>query len=279
MEDLMVNFEVNIPEAEMGWLHGCIMGRLKDNLEVKWMEEVKIQVWHYNFFEGLGNRWGKLVRLDDDTMNKCRFDIARMLVFVDSIFRIPPIVTVHLKGTDFKILVTMDEYEDMEHEKSTDVEEGALYDEVMKTGKVDKKYHNRSKEVKDIKGRKEGEEIVQHEDFDLGVRINNCNTDVGGGSRMTEEEMIGGDVGLSKSQETKKGDQGIASIGEGRGRQDSDRSISDEDIMHRNSVVLKEAQLTWEIGNKLGIIFEGHKDMVISKFVEMEYEDRRGRRV
>ena len=74
------------------------------------LEEVHMQVWHEIFFVYLGNNWGSFVSLDDDTFNRRRFDIARMLVLMESRLRIPSPVTVKVKGISLKILISVEQW-------------------------------------------------------------------------------------------------------------------------------------------------------------------------
>ena len=73
------------------------------------LEEVPLYIWHKIFFESLGNRWGSFVCLDECTANRSRFDIARMLVRVKSSLNIPSTVSVNVRGSEFRILVAVEE--------------------------------------------------------------------------------------------------------------------------------------------------------------------------
>ena len=75
------------------------------------LEEVLMQVWHEIFFLSLGNNWGSFVSLDDCTINRRRFDIARMLVLVESRLKIPSSATVKVRGISFKILISVEDSE------------------------------------------------------------------------------------------------------------------------------------------------------------------------
>ncbi|XVE81905.1 hypothetical protein DITRI_Ditri15bG0103600 [Diplodiscus trichospermus] len=55
----------------------------------------------------------------------------------------------------------------------------------------------------------------------------------------------------------------------------SDFSISDEDIEHRNSIILREAEETWKISSVLGLVFDKDKKELIEVFKNLEEEDRR----
>ncbi|XVE81148.1 hypothetical protein DITRI_Ditri15bG0039400 [Diplodiscus trichospermus] len=269
-----------------------------------------------------------------------------MLVLVKSRFRIPPVVTIQIKGSEYKILVPMDDYKDIEIEEITDKEEGTMLDESMEFGMVDGEQHNRGKVAEDMKGHDEGEETMHYGDFDPGVCCDSCNFEVGSGSRLIEEEIIGGekrqnndwlicvleadipwmDEMSNKScrmligKENNASNMGVTlfnnngveeerfrfdgpievncTIGPGKeymddptkdpevkellrlekevNIEDSDISISDEDIMHWNSIILKEANLIWETSKQLGVIFEVDKEKIISRLVEMKFEDWRG---
>ena len=54
-------------------------------------------------------------------------------------------------------------------------------------------------------------------------------------------------------------------------------SLSDEDIEHRNYVILKEAEATWEVSQTLGITFDSEKSQLIEVFKKLEEDERRGK--
>ena len=57
----------------------------------------------------------------------------------------------------------------------------------------------------------------------------------------------------------------------------SELPISDEDIEHKNSMILKEVEATWKVSSVLGITFDRDKNQVIEVFKEFEENDRRVR--
>ncbi|XVE74376.1 hypothetical protein DITRI_Ditri12bG0011800 [Diplodiscus trichospermus] len=57
----------------------------------------------------------------------------------------------------------------------------------------------------------------------------------------------------------------------------SDISISDDDIEHRNRILLQEAEATWEVSSVLGLVFDREKERMIEVFHSLEKEDRIGR--
>ena len=56
----------------------------------------------------------------------------------------------------------------------------------------------------------------------------------------------------------------------------SDSSLSDGDIEHRNSVILKKAIATWEVSQALGISFHGDKNQLIDMFKKLEADESLG---
>ena len=56
-----------------------------------------MDVWHEKFLASLGNNWGSFISLDDSTLHKKRFDIARLLVSVESRLRIPSSMNVKVR--------------------------------------------------------------------------------------------------------------------------------------------------------------------------------------
>ncbi|XVE89617.1 hypothetical protein DITRI_Ditri20bG0010300 [Diplodiscus trichospermus] len=57
----------------------------------------------------------------------------------------------------------------------------------------------------------------------------------------------------------------------------SDCSISNENIDHKNWILLKEAEATWEVSSVLGLVFDRDKERMIEVFHNLEKKDRMGR--
>ncbi|XVF15206.1 hypothetical protein REPUB_Repub09cG0130500 [Reevesia pubescens] len=74
------------------------------------LEEVPLQAWNETFFRSLGDKWGSFLKLDKSTSSRSRFDIARLLVLVDSKLSIPSSVTIEVRGIQFKILVSIEDF-------------------------------------------------------------------------------------------------------------------------------------------------------------------------
>ena len=77
------------------------------------LEEVLFQVWHEKFFVSLGNSWGSFVNLNDNTIQRKRLDIKRMLLSVENRLRIPSSVNVKIRGKSFKILISVEDSENV----------------------------------------------------------------------------------------------------------------------------------------------------------------------
>ncbi|XVF51713.1 hypothetical protein PTKIN_Ptkin04bG0206600 [Pterospermum kingtungense] len=73
------------------------------------LEEVPLYLWNFNFFNSLGDAWGTFLKMDVDTENKSRFDVANILVLVESKFHIPSVVNVKSREKVHKIFVTLEE--------------------------------------------------------------------------------------------------------------------------------------------------------------------------
>ncbi|XVE52808.1 hypothetical protein DITRI_Ditri02bG0153900 [Diplodiscus trichospermus] len=52
-------------------------------------------------------------------------------------------------------------------------------------------------------------------------------------------------------------------------------SISDDDREHKNSVIRKETEATWEVCSVLGIVFHRERDQMIEVFRRLEKDDKR----
>ncbi|XVE68886.1 hypothetical protein DITRI_Ditri09bG0105200 [Diplodiscus trichospermus] len=61
---------------------------------------------------------------------------------------------------------------------------------------------------------------------------------------------------------------------ESRKNEVSDQSISDEDIENRNALILKEAELDWEMSSTLGLVFVKSRPQMTEIFANLEMEDR-----
>ncbi|XVF49150.1 hypothetical protein PTKIN_Ptkin03bG0245300 [Pterospermum kingtungense] len=73
------------------------------------LEEVPLQLWNLKFFESLGNHWGSFIQVYEPTQLKTKLDMARMLVCVDSLAKIPAMINVNTNGYDHRIIIAIKE--------------------------------------------------------------------------------------------------------------------------------------------------------------------------
>ncbi|XVF41900.1 hypothetical protein PTKIN_Ptkin01aG0317600 [Pterospermum kingtungense] len=73
------------------------------------LEEVPLHLWDCKFFKALGDLWGIFLEVDPATASRSRFDVAKILVIVDSRFKIPLVVSVKNGDCVFKIKVSLEE--------------------------------------------------------------------------------------------------------------------------------------------------------------------------
>ncbi|XVF78456.1 hypothetical protein PTKIN_Ptkin14bG0134900 [Pterospermum kingtungense] len=106
------------------------------------LQEVPLHVWDMSFFKTLGDKWGSFIRLDYNAVEKKRFDIARMLVSVESAMKIPSVVSIKQECRDFKILVSIDD--DLEIKDDQEIQPGseAAMDESGRRTKEDEQLPN-----------------------------------------------------------------------------------------------------------------------------------------
>ncbi|KAL4366522.1 hypothetical protein GQ457_05G033590 [Hibiscus cannabinus] len=74
--------------------------------------EVPLQVWNERFFQGICGRWGTVLRIDDDTAAKNRFDEARVLIQVQRVTSIPDKLVISINGARYCLKVRVDEFEE-----------------------------------------------------------------------------------------------------------------------------------------------------------------------
>ncbi|WRX31362.1 protein of unknown function DUF4283 - like 10 [Theobroma cacao] len=65
------------------------------------LDDIPIFLWQKVLFEGIGNSWGRLVKVDKDTEEKRRFDCAMILVEVLCKSKITPMIRVEAKGLEY----------------------------------------------------------------------------------------------------------------------------------------------------------------------------------
>ncbi|XVF31076.1 hypothetical protein REPUB_Repub16aG0114300 [Reevesia pubescens] len=74
------------------------------------LEEVPLQVWKETFFKSFGDKWGYLIKLDNNTSNRSRLDFARFLVLMESTLSISSTVMIEVQCWKFKVLVSIEDF-------------------------------------------------------------------------------------------------------------------------------------------------------------------------
>ncbi|KAL4279420.1 hypothetical protein GQ457_03G025840 [Hibiscus cannabinus] len=99
-------------------------GRVMDGYRIKgYDEKKKVKVWvtiqdippsvepNVFFFTTIGRKWGSVLKIDDNTLNRNRFDKARMLVAVQKVSHIPARNVILFNGRCQEIRLRMEEYD------------------------------------------------------------------------------------------------------------------------------------------------------------------------
>ncbi|KAK8993756.1 hypothetical protein V6N11_007976 [Hibiscus sabdariffa] len=67
------------------------------------MEEVSICIWHPSMFSGIVSRWGTVIKVEEETMEKERLGIAKILAYIGKKSDIPSEITVDVDGGDTRL--------------------------------------------------------------------------------------------------------------------------------------------------------------------------------
>ncbi|KAK8624970.1 hypothetical protein V6N13_089854 [Hibiscus sabdariffa] len=76
------------------------------------IEGLPLEAWTEPVIRLIGGRWGKVIQVDADTVNRNRVDAARILIGVKCLSNIPPFISVSLNGSGFLLKVSTSEFED-----------------------------------------------------------------------------------------------------------------------------------------------------------------------
>ncbi|KAE8676231.1 putative ring finger protein [Hibiscus syriacus] len=76
------------------------------------LSDVPLLVWSESFFMKLGSLWGKMLLVEDDTCNRSRFDVARILLEVHYASDIPEKVSIVCNGRLYSIKITIEAQEE-----------------------------------------------------------------------------------------------------------------------------------------------------------------------
>ncbi|KAL4361216.1 hypothetical protein GQ457_04G028760 [Hibiscus cannabinus] len=74
--------------------------------------DVPLGIWSSEFFNNLGNRWGEVLKVDEETDLLLRFDYAKLLIQVQKISSIPDRISIVVNGVTHQIKVTTEFFEE-----------------------------------------------------------------------------------------------------------------------------------------------------------------------
>ncbi|KAL4379654.1 hypothetical protein GQ457_02G016420 [Hibiscus cannabinus] len=76
------------------------------------LENVPLVAWNNSVFSTIVSRWGSVIKIEDDTSQKNRFDSARILTGVRCLSAIPAGVSIFINGVSYFIKISTSSYED-----------------------------------------------------------------------------------------------------------------------------------------------------------------------
>ncbi|KAL4386551.1 hypothetical protein GQ457_09G024140 [Hibiscus cannabinus] len=76
------------------------------------IEGMPLEAWNDSNFVSIANLWGNVIRLDTDTIEKRRLDVARVLVGISCLSIIPPFISIELKGNIHYLRISTAEFGD-----------------------------------------------------------------------------------------------------------------------------------------------------------------------
>ncbi|KAK9003368.1 hypothetical protein V6N11_060932 [Hibiscus sabdariffa] len=121
------------PRHEMDWLNLCLVGQIKGMYNPDLVQQallsdgvdchkklkvwvhlhgVPLSVWHDNFFSHVSSKWGVVLKIDEETSGKSRFDVAKILLSVSSVPDIPMSLPILVNQKEFQIRVSTVPYEE-----------------------------------------------------------------------------------------------------------------------------------------------------------------------
>ncbi|KAK8697339.1 hypothetical protein V6N13_113491 [Hibiscus sabdariffa] len=130
-------YHFSIPVKELAWMDCCLVGQIKgmydagfveqalisDGFKVKFsslkklkvwvtLENVPLVAWSNSVFSSIASRWERVIKIDDDTSQKNRFDNARILLGLKCMSDVPSGVCVFINGISYQIKISVSCYED-----------------------------------------------------------------------------------------------------------------------------------------------------------------------
>ncbi|KAK8661204.1 hypothetical protein V6N13_052102 [Hibiscus sabdariffa] len=78
------------------------------------MEVVPICIWHQSFFNCIVSSWGTLIKIDEETARRERFDRAKILTLVNKKADIPSTIKIAVEGKKYLIRIQTEDYQEEE---------------------------------------------------------------------------------------------------------------------------------------------------------------------
>ncbi|KAK8637240.1 hypothetical protein V6N13_064664 [Hibiscus sabdariffa] len=76
------------------------------------IEGLPLEVWNESSLVTIASQWGNVIRLDTDTAERNRLDIAKILLGVKGLSSIPPFLSIEVNGVSHFLRVSITEFED-----------------------------------------------------------------------------------------------------------------------------------------------------------------------
>ncbi|KAL4319692.1 hypothetical protein GQ457_18G003410 [Hibiscus cannabinus] len=76
------------------------------------IEGIPLEACNESVLVSIGSQWGEVIRLDPDTAERNRLDIAKILIGVNCLSAIPPLALIEVNGVVHKLRIAKAEYDD-----------------------------------------------------------------------------------------------------------------------------------------------------------------------
>ncbi|KAK8661613.1 hypothetical protein V6N13_091211 [Hibiscus sabdariffa] len=94
---------LNMERGDIAWLEKCIVGQIKG---------LPLEAWNVSTITSIASLWGKVIKVDDDTVTRNRLDCARILLGVNCSSVIPQSFKVVCNGVKHWIRTSIKDFED-----------------------------------------------------------------------------------------------------------------------------------------------------------------------
>ncbi|KAK8592849.1 hypothetical protein V6N12_044942 [Hibiscus sabdariffa] len=126
-------YHFTIQQNDLVWLRSCLVGQIKGGDAENWfddinstenfiskcklkiwvsLENVPLVAWNNGIFKAIANKWGRLIKIDEDTISKNIFECARFLIEVEHKAIVPHNITLFINGKPYCVKVSISDYED-----------------------------------------------------------------------------------------------------------------------------------------------------------------------